>query len=211
MSNVDSRSISRYERRRMETRGKILAAAGEIFGQQGVKATTVLDICEQADVAQQTFFNHFPTKGDLLLEMGRMGREFLIASVDSALGRSASTTARLEEIFTGLFAASIDTGPMHHELVTEISHGAQAAALDEATLRLRDAFVRLVRAGQLQGDVTRAHSAVELTRIFGGSLAALSNEWANDPDLPVKRRARALARVLGELVQPRAAGIRAEQ
>ncbi len=187
----------------METRGKILAAAAEVFGHQGVKVTTVLEICEQADVAQQTFFNHFPTKGELFLEMGRMGREFLITLVDSALDREASTTARLEEIFTGLFAASIDVGPMHHELVIEVSQGAQAAGLDEANPRLRDAFIRLVRAGQAQGDVTRAHRAVELTRILGGSLGALSNEWTSDPDFPVNRRARSLARVLGDLVRPR--------
>ncbi len=202
MSNVAPRSASRYERRRMETRGRILTAAGEIFGQQGVKATTVLDICEQADVAQQTFFNHFPSKGDLILEMGRMGREFLIASIDKALGQEASTTARLEKIFTGLFAASIEVGPMHHEFVTEVFHGARSAAIGEAVPRLRDAFVRLVRAGQAQGDVTRGHSAVELTRVLGGSLSALSAEWANEPHFPIKRRARALARVLGDLITP---------
>ncbi len=152
MSNIDSRLSSRYERRRMQTRGRILSAAGQIFGQQGVKATTVLDICEQADVAQQTFFNHFPSKGDLILEIGRMGQEFLIASVHSALAKEASTTARLEEIFTGLFAASIEVGPMHHELVTEVFHGARSAGIGRRAPQLRDAFVRLVRAGQAQGD-----------------------------------------------------------
>jgi len=202
MSNLEVRSASRYERRRMETRGRILAAAGEVFGQQGVKATTVLDICEQADVAQQTFFNHFPSKGDLLLEMGRMGGEFLIASVDSALGKEASTKTRLEEIFTGLFAASIEVGPMHHEFVAEVFHGARSRPIGESGPRLREAFVRLVRSGQVQGDVTRRHSAVEITRVLAGSLSALSAEWANEPDFPIKRRARALARVLGDLIAP---------
>ena len=208
MSNIESRPTSRYQRRRMETHGRILAAAGEVFGLQGVKATTVLDICERADVAQQTFFNHFPSKADLLLEMGRMGGEFLIASVDSALAKQASTKARLEEIFTGLFAASIEVGPMHHEFVTEVFHGARKAAIGEAVPRLRDAFVRLVRAGQAQGDVTRSHKALELTRVIAGSLSALSAEWANDPDFPIKRRARALARVLGDLITPTETGER---
>ena len=208
MSNIEPRPASRYQRRRMETRGRILAAAGEVFGQQGVKATTVLDICERADVAQQTFFNHFPSKADLLLEMGRMGGEFLIASVDSALAKQASTKARLEEIFTGLFAASIEVGPMHHEFVTEVFHGARKATIGEAGPRLRDAFVRLVRAGQAQGDVTRGHKPVELTRVIAGSLSALSAEWANDPDFQIKRRARALARVLGDLITPTETGQR---
>ena len=45
MSTLESKSANRYERRRTETRERILAAAGDIFGQQGVKATTVLQIC----------------------------------------------------------------------------------------------------------------------------------------------------------------------
>jgi hypothetical protein len=126
----------------------------------------------------------------------------LIASVDSALEKPASTTARLEEIFTGLFAASVEVGPMHHEFLVEVFRGARSVAIGDAAPRLRDAFVRLVRAGQSQGDVTRGHSAVELTRILGGSLSALSAEWANEPDFPIKRRARALARVLGDLITP---------
>ena len=186
----------------MQTRDRILAAAGEVFGQQGVKKATVLDICEQADVAQQTFFNHFPSKADLLLEMARMGREFLIASIDSALEKEASTSLRLQEIFASLFTASIAVGPMHHEFVTEVFHGAQSHRLGDEAPWLHNAFVRLVRAGQAQGDVTRRHNASELTRILAGSLSALSAEWTSKPEFPIKRRARSLARVLGELLTP---------
>ena len=74
MSTIESPQPSRYERRRQETRGRIISAAGELYGARGVKATKVLDICELADVAQQTFFNHFPTKEDLLIEMSRLGQ-----------------------------------------------------------------------------------------------------------------------------------------
>lgn len=202
MSKQESRALSRYERRRLETRGRILAAAGELFGQQGVEKTTVLDICELADVAQQTFFNHFPSKADLLLEMGRMGREFLIASIDTALAKEATTSLRLQEVFAGLFSASVAVGPMHHEFVTEVFHGARSHRLDADAPRLHNAFMRLIRAGQAQGDVTRQHNASEITRIVAGSLAALSAEWTSKPEFPIRRRARALARVLGELLTP---------
>ena len=206
MSKRDTRTLSRYDRRRLETRGRILAAAGELFGQQGVEKTTVLDICEQADVAQQTFFNHFPSKADLLLEMARMGREFLIASIDTALAKDATTSVRLQEIFSGLFSASVAVGPMHHEFVTEVFRGARSHRLGDDAARLQNAFMRLVRAGQAQGDVTRKHNASEITRIVAGSLAALSGEWTSKPEFPIKRRARALARVLGELLTPNRAG-----
>jgi AcrR family transcriptional regulator len=51
--------VNRLERRKREVREKILAAAFELFLRQGVAATTIEQICEHADVANRTFFNHF--------------------------------------------------------------------------------------------------------------------------------------------------------
>ena len=50
----------------MEVRDRILSAAFDLFLQQGVSATTIEDICERADVANRTFFNHFPTRHDMM-------------------------------------------------------------------------------------------------------------------------------------------------
>ena len=47
-------------------REKILAAAFELFLSQGVAATTIEEICERADVANRTFFNHFATRQDMI-------------------------------------------------------------------------------------------------------------------------------------------------
>jgi AcrR family transcriptional regulator len=202
MSTTEPAPLSRHERRRRETRGRIISAAGELFGTQGVNATKIVAICELADVAQQTFFNHFAKKEDLLLEMVRLGQEFLTACLDDELAVPKSTTARLQSLFSRLFTVTIDVGPMHHELVSEMFRGAQSAS-GENTAHIRDAFVRLLRAGQAQGDVTRRHSALELTRVVGGALSALSSEWANEETFPIQRRARSLARVLGDLLAPK--------
>ena len=61
--------LSRRERRKLEVRGRILKAAGDLFTQHGFQATKVAEICEQADIAQKTFFNHFPSKQHLLREI----------------------------------------------------------------------------------------------------------------------------------------------
>ena len=53
---------NRLDRRKQETRARILEAAVELFGEVGFEATKVADVCERADVARQTFFNHFPSK-----------------------------------------------------------------------------------------------------------------------------------------------------
>jgi AcrR family transcriptional regulator len=54
------------DRRKMEVRDRILSAAFDLFLSQGVSATTIEEICERADVANRTFFNHFPTRQDMM-------------------------------------------------------------------------------------------------------------------------------------------------
>ena len=58
--------MNRHERRKLEVREKILAAAFDLFLAQGAAATTIEEICERADVANRTFFNHFATRQDMI-------------------------------------------------------------------------------------------------------------------------------------------------
>ena len=68
MSEVDE-TLSRRERRRREIHDRILEAAVELFDARGVTQTRIDDICDHADLAQKTFFNHFPTKQHLFREI----------------------------------------------------------------------------------------------------------------------------------------------
>ena len=56
----------RQQRRKARTRGSLLAAARSLFAANGVDATTIAEIAEQADVAIGSFYNYFRTKEDLL-------------------------------------------------------------------------------------------------------------------------------------------------
>src|SRR3978361_1818526 len=59
-------AVNRAERRKAEVRERILTAAFELFLSQGVSATKIDQICERADIASRTFFNHFPTRQDMI-------------------------------------------------------------------------------------------------------------------------------------------------
>src|SRR5262249_18127843 len=54
---MSSQRISRGDRRKQQTRARILEAAVELFGEVGFDATKISDVCGRADVARQTFFN----------------------------------------------------------------------------------------------------------------------------------------------------------
>ncbi|MFI6786021.1 TetR/AcrR family transcriptional regulator [Nonomuraea sp. NPDC050383] len=57
---------SRRERKKRETRRRIVLAAIKLFEEQGYERTTVAQIAAAADVDPKTFFNYFRTKDDVL-------------------------------------------------------------------------------------------------------------------------------------------------
>lgn len=61
-----SQSLSRRERKKQETRNRILAVAREMLESQGFEATTLEQIAEGADVSKATFYNYFQSKNVLL-------------------------------------------------------------------------------------------------------------------------------------------------
>lgn len=54
--------ISRGERRRLATRGKLLAAALELIAHRGLNGVAINEITEAADVGFGSFYNHFASK-----------------------------------------------------------------------------------------------------------------------------------------------------
>jgi AcrR family transcriptional regulator len=60
------RVASRTDRRRARTRARLLAAARDLFAEQGVGATRTGEITERADVAAGSFYNHFADKDEIV-------------------------------------------------------------------------------------------------------------------------------------------------
>jgi AcrR family transcriptional regulator len=60
---------SRQERRKADTRQRLIDAAQVVMGQKGVDAATIADITEQADVGFGSFYNHFASKEEIANEV----------------------------------------------------------------------------------------------------------------------------------------------
>lgn len=67
------------------TRNRLIAAAFDLFEQQGYDATTVDDIAARADTSRSTFFRHFRGKDDAVLP----DHDALLARVGERLSLSA--------------------------------------------------------------------------------------------------------------------------
>jgi AcrR family transcriptional regulator len=59
-------TLSRRQRKKIETRQRLMAAALDLFRDHGFEETTVEQITQAADVAKGTFFNYFETKEAIL-------------------------------------------------------------------------------------------------------------------------------------------------
>jgi len=63
--------MATHKERRALTRQKILEASGELFKSNGFEATTLTQILDKAGIVKGTFYQHFESKTDLLVILGR--------------------------------------------------------------------------------------------------------------------------------------------
>lgn len=77
------------------TRARILAAAEEVFGQQGYHDASIAEITTLAEVAQGSFYVHFPSKLAIFQELIRSRGEELRATLRAAAA-GLKTRAEIE-------------------------------------------------------------------------------------------------------------------
>lgn len=190
---------SRRSRRKLEVSQRILEAAVALFDEQGFEATKVTDICDRADVANKTFFNHFATKSDLLRAIAQTALDEFLSEIETARKAPGGTRGRLRALFEQIADNALAAGPMHRELLAEIIHVAHESGTEgEQARRLHQAFRALVRDGRSAGDVATAHSLEIQTDMLIGAFYALMLNWANLDEYPLRRQALAAARFLAD-------------
>lgn len=199
----DGSDLSRRERRKLEVRGRILEAGLELFHERGVADSKIADICERADVAHKTFFNHFGSKQDLVRQIAHLAIDELLIDIETARKEGRATADRLARFFRGTAQRSLAAGPMFREVVSELVHVVhESVDRSEQARRLRAAFRAIVDDGLAAGDVTRRHDAETLTEMILGAYYVLIFDYANLDDFPLAERAEAVARFLGDALAP---------
>ncbi|WP_409329724.1 TetR/AcrR family transcriptional regulator [Trujillonella humicola] len=81
------------ERRRQQTRARIVDAATELFAERGFDAVSVVEIAQRAGVVEKTVFNHFPVKEGLVFEADPPMRAALLDAVRRRPAGEAAATA----------------------------------------------------------------------------------------------------------------------
>jgi AcrR family transcriptional regulator len=77
------RPIGRMERKKAETRRRIIDAASELFWTKGYDATSIHDIADKVDMAPGTFYLHFESKADVALIQFRQWMGDFTAAIEA--------------------------------------------------------------------------------------------------------------------------------
>jgi len=89
-----------HQLRAKRTRSQLLDAARTVFSRQGYAGTTVDDIAEAAGVSKGSFYFHFATKEDALLELISAWAEEVVRQIEPLPKRKAT----LNETIDGLLS-----------------------------------------------------------------------------------------------------------
>lgn len=186
IGQVDTKQLSRRERRQVETRERIFRAGLRLFTQRGFSNTAVEDITQAADVGKGTFFNYFPTKDHLLLAIGEMQLDKFRAAMEEALqdlhpmrkAFQGSLRALLEELGQ---SEALVRGAMAVHFTNEIArqHSQERFAL------ARQRLGRLLALAQRRREVRLDLPPEKLARLLQQSLFGGLVLWSLDPGRPL--------------------------
>lgn len=180
------------DKKRDETRQRLLDAASRLFGEQGYENTTSAQIAEAAGVTERTLFRHFDSKADLMLGNWRSHA----AAFRTAMAAQPDDAAPIEVVRAGLrvWARRLEEGSEQEPEQPMADLGARLPVLTMLEIVLaNEAFI-----------------ATELGRRLGRSNEDVDIRMAANASIGVLRaasRARVVARGRGSLARTVSRGL----
>ena len=147
------------ERQKAGRRRSILAAAENLFRRDGFDATPIDAIAEQAEVAAGTVYNHFESKGDLLLALvARDGEEVRAAGRDIIADTPKDPVAavrRLLEHYVDHSLVHLSKGMWRNAMATALTQADSpfGRGYSELDRKLADQVGDLLRVMQGRGQI----------------------------------------------------------
>ncbi len=176
----------RRERRKHETRERLVNSAIDLFSSRGFNQTSVEDITEAADVGKGTFFNYFPTKEHVLGELADLQMRRLNDGLAAAqTGRSAYDVLRdLSQVMPRLPGRS---RMMTRSLLSGLAGSDTVRSLIlPGMIRGREVLAKVFEIGQQRGEIRSDVPAADLALLFQQSMFGAIVLWSVgvENDLP---------------------------
>ena len=177
--------LSRRERKKLETRLRILEAAFSLMAERGYDDVKIEEIAKRADVANATFFLHFPTNSAIVSAFN----EQVAAKIAERLAQFNVGAIEKLELARALV---LDEWGQHSGLLRRIV--TEAAAHDgEALAATSESLEKIVSAiikdGQNAGDFDTDYDPEIIAEGLVAAWRASTLTWARDGDAARARKA----------------------
>jgi AcrR family transcriptional regulator len=138
------------ERKKQRTRSQIADAAARLFAERGYEQVTVSDVARAADVSEQTVYNYFPAKENLVLDQDEALRDRLIQLVrDRPPGVSPAAAIRDEAL---AFVGGIAPMPAEQVRGGLGSLAAVSPAVRRLSLEMTDRHAAAIAAAMMRAE-----------------------------------------------------------
>lgn len=173
--------------RKAETRARLLAAAADLFAEQGIDAVSVDAVAEAADRTSGAVYAHFGSKQGLLLALLDSWKDSVLAVLFAEVAVSESPRGQLEAVWANVSDTSDDASGrwslLEHELWLRAARDDEVADV----IRVREAETRRFSARRLDRwaaavDARPAAASEELAVLVKALLTGLAMQRRIEPD-----------------------------
>lgn len=189
-------ALGRREQQKQEVRQRIRKAASRLLATEGT-GVRIEAIAEAADVSRATFFNYFPTKSALLDDLAARVAQRMKEGLDEVRQTAPDLESALDSWFLHV-AESLDAraGLNRVLFIHLFGAGTSPEARRDHMQHSHESYAGLIRDAQARGEVAPYADIAFLSELLAGSVHTLVNGWLNEPEYPVIRRARQLAKFI---------------
>ncbi len=175
--------VSRRERKKEETKERIVEAAFALFRKHGVEATTVEEICERADVAKGTFFNYFPRKEAVFGYLSEQWVAEAEEKIAAIFERGVPAWEQVWDVFVQFASFYEEDRELSKHMALEWARSRHDPA-DPVCRRWDDVGVHVVRQLQATGELRRDVPADRLHHILADVYHGTIMMWLESPEPP---------------------------
>ncbi len=176
---------NRTERKKEQTRQRIVSVAIDLYNRQGFDFTTVEQIAEVADVAKGTIFNHFPAKEAIVHEYVQMSARETGTEVVSLLERLPGIRSRLVVLFREMmqwFERNLNEDVLKKYMVYLMQRSLEALRDENLRSGFNNILTPVIRMGQEDGEIRRDIPAEELSNHLEWLSASIMIVWLAFPE-----------------------------
>ena len=182
---MDAREMlaeSRIERKKKETRQKIVKVAMDLFQNQGFNHTTMEQIADETDIARKTLYNYFPVKEAIVDEYVRGISQELAGETFETIQNLPDTKSRLLAALNHAYGW-VENNPEITGICINyrLRNMFKDSGSQNAETGTQSILTKIISLGQQAGEIRPDISVKLLVTHIDVLRGTMTFEWLNDP------------------------------